>query len=1852
MVTNKNNNDNEQFSNKENEQGKPLSKNKQKSAIWHQKQAEIKAKREIAERRRLILANFERLRTSSAESASSTLSARSSSEPRADGTENFIGRHKPKKKDKRKNSNKARAQAGVSSCDDSEVSDSDGEVVPTEPRVNFSKIKGFMGGIDLPSILFGSGLPIKIEDKTLSTMVQIAKTLREAAPTNDERSSLVNSVNKLVSTVDQIKDKSIRDNIKSVTDDIINSAQTSMKDVCKDMFLLTLLAGSSVHFARTRDVKSGCILVAAGALVYFYSDAAKNSNFLQSLETWCSKVNFNNEATAEIGVEDINHCSTGVTLLVNSYVAYVTGKDVPFEMLKNLSTFDRTKKSLSEIMQFFYGFFEKVVNWIRREFMDLPSMRFLSANDALIDKYFEETARIYELQRDGKFFNNEYSYGKVYELVKTGRRLYMDLPKDQCTIGARQLLRDDLQRMEKLKKEFEDSHIDLKGFRMETVGVMLRGGPRTGKSIVMNHICHAFLASILDDDKYKEFQANPSDFVYNRFAETVYWDKYSLNSMVCMFDDFGQARDVQGTPDNEIMNFIRAVNCFRYDLHMAHLDEKGLTAFNSKLAIATTNLFNWQLIESICDTNALQGRIALDVVVCPRREFCTLDTLFKEPRSKKFDKKYLPEDSVQEIYTYSNPGGKVVSNAIHPDMQEFHVLDSDHCYTGEILDFKGMVTRIVELYKRNMAWYLNQKLAIKKTEAMFRQVTPNEFGYIQMEEAEVQSGAYEDKIPDILASYFDTQETSSDSTLENENFTSLEDSVRNFPEEIRMATLMEAERIKTLPVDVRDSKIRFVRNLARAIYFNEAGFLDRINVWTLFAHHLHELKAPFAQAYFGNVVEKRAFVNRCEVMNPLLIPFILPEEVLPEIEHSRSNLEKFRSKVKELWIAFKEHPIVEMLLNGLKKLKPLIIGVTVVVAAIGVTSFTAFLSISYIKTFIKFIFPTFDGFSQSGDYLENQKNGKKQVRTPAQIRAANRVGKAQVGGDDSNGRQLIKKMVKTNLYSMKVQLGPERWSDFGSIFFIGDTVAVVPHHFSVLLQSHIDKDVTIRNYKIQITGFGTDGKANVGTCTIGYFVDHIFGENLAPYDLSLCIFSRHTIQPRMNRMDCIATVADIQKVMTRKLNFILPRLDESSMIEYREGNANVFDHEWLVNLPTGDNLTVRAGFHYQGFTQAGDCGAPFCILNSSIQKRKIYGFHTSGKPDGTSFASLCTREMLEDALNERVFPNGFVFGLASPEVLDKPINEVTIADGVMEPTDPRYEKETKTVKELMVNVENLDDIVTEAQGITDIAFEQFNVFGKAEKGPAMCTNSKIVRSRLFNTYTETDLRPAMLRIREDINPMVQALSKYCKNHTYIDPTIFNKAAMNWIEGYIDVRHTQIKAKILTVWEAVYGIEGSPYFKGIPKHTSSGYPMNISGVEDLKKGLFPAPKSQDRKDDPDHKFWTLHDLVMIDIDKMKQGIRPVYMFTDFLKDELRPKEKAAAGKTRLISGSPLVYTIINRMYCQAFEVELTTNKIFNNICVGINPYSSDWHTLIQQLSKYHHSAEEAEVGDGDFTGFDGGQLAAFQLAVLFIYQWWYTCGRFYDSAFAEQCKIRAIIWMEVTNPRHINNAVIYEWIGALSSGHGSTVFINSLINCLLFRACWMMIMGYTLNFNIYVFLATYGDDVLFTVHGEFRGKFNNITVSEAMSWFGMVYTTGDKSKATLPFRRITEVEFLKRGFYFHPLCYEWVAPLRLDVVLNIPMWTKKCSFKNQIVADNVVVAIRELALHPSTVFNEWRPKICDAYMKMYPEFDIHSMFIQAQIDIWHIIRDDFRIIDAPDEVDLTEDSHYEVLDWVKGKDLYR
>jgi hypothetical protein len=125
-----------------------------------------------------------------------------------------------------------------------------------------------------------------------------------------------------------------------------------------------------------------------------------------------------------------------------------------------------------------------------------------------------------------------------------------------------------------------------------------------------------------------------------------------------------------------------------------------------------------------------------------------------------------------------------------------------------------------------------------------------------------------------------------------------------------------------------------------------------------------------------------------------------------------------------------------------------------------------------------------------------------------------------------------------------------------------------------------------------------------------------------------------------------------------------------------------------------------------------------------------------------------------------------------------------------------------------------------------------------------------------------------------------------------------------------------------------------------------------------------------------------------------------------------------------------------------------------------------------------------------------------------------------------------------------------------------------------------------TYLISVRVQFFGDDSLVSVSDTVRDRFNQETVELGFKKLGMVYTDANKTGEIVKWKALEDVNFLKRDFRFDPDLMRYVAPLDLDVVLEMPMWVKSDLDVDERCSSNLEKAYGELALHGREIFDHW------------------------------------------------------------------
>jgi len=605
----------------------------------------------------------------------------------------------------------------------------------------------------------------------------------------------------------------------------------------------------------------------------------------------------------------------------------------------------------------------------------------------------------------------------------------------------------------------------------------------------------------------------------------------------------------------------------------------------------------------------------------------------------------------------------------------------------------------------------------------------------------------------------------------------------------------------------------------------------------------------------------------------------------------------------------------------------------------------------------------------------------------------------------------------------------------------------------------------------------------------------------------------------------------------------------------------------ITHYATRQTQYIKGTLMYKGSFRVGSCGALVTVTDAIPGQGCIAGFHIAGRiVEKTGMASIISRETIQTMLDcyDEDFKVKFI------------IDDTTIVQ-----------------KNCDVEVTPLDQQMN--FGSVPGGFTELYPMDTCLVHP---TTTKIRPSRLANLWCQTTTKPTNLRRHIHDNewrdPYEMALKKFKVNdgkniesHEWDGPIdSYFKLLQKAEDEVVDKRRFSFE-------EAVEGIPHTN-FGGISRSTSMGFPC-------IQEPQFRGPGKKHVFGSDDYVYDTskaeeIRNRVNFINKNADKNIRMPHIFVDTLKDERLPSHKVDAGKARLFNVCPITLLICFRMAFGSFQSWFMTKRLQVGSGIGMNVYSDEWDELARRLLTF--SKGDRGVGAGDHSGFDIRLVCSLLWAVFTVINRWYG-----DTGTKAE-RIRKILWYEVVNSIHIRDNVVYAWLASLPSGIPVTSLVGTIANQLLFRRCWMDIIGggeyfSAFSFDQEVFLVCYSDDNLFSVSEDFRERFHEGTIATAMSRLHMEYTNETKTGVNTGLRFLTEVSFLKRKFLWNSRAGRYVAPLDINTVLEIPMWTREIpGMTDQIVEDNVQHAVFELALHGKDVFEKWSPLMVEALREKY------------------------------------------------------
>ncbi len=1421
--------------------------------------------------------------------------------------------------------------------------------------------------------------------------------------------------------------------------------------------------------------------------------------------------------------------------VVFALTCFVSGKQTAFGTLetlyKNIGNYHNIERNFENIVDYVLQTLVKIVDWFNAGEYLPDSIRYANVGQFDVKNCLIKCTEFLRKYERNDLPINEVTYVTVCSLYNECEFILTDR---QCNLkGSVLIVIRENKRLLQIVRAAVGHAIGVKdGRRAEPVSIMFRGSPGSFKSQCADFLNTRLLMNALTDEELVEYSSDLSRLIYNRCAETKFWDGMTQSKMIALFDDFMQVKDVAGVSDCEAMDYIRAVNEQPYLLHMASVEQKGNFFFRCKYVVATTNLREVKP-ESIIDPSALKRRFDIALTVCAKREFSL------NPNADVFDRKV----DVSKL-----PRGPLGEPNIDPSCLEFHVFDLlREKHTGEIMDFEGVVKYALSKREQKDLWY-NQK------STQMNDIITKELSKRGLLKLKPQSGRLANI--DTLADAYTMQDIASliDPEHEDEGFGEI-----------------------GLHSNYVDLPPPFTPDMFHTLPLSHQLKVNRVNHF--FA--VHNRMFPDYQFDDSDVDGVIHFIRNYGVGNDTILESMML--LFPPSKACKRrgwNLGDIMRNLK-VGIAYNIADIKSMIDTCYNCIMRVNQRATFNIAMQCITSMYVqpFFSIFAGYLIVKIV--QFLGYKTGKMKKKTGKKDLTQVLNEAQsfkhktdngVKAHNksltirlRDLKPQMGNNiDAQATQILENVRSTNSFEIsmsKVQNDDMVVLGYGLV--VKANIMIIPAHFVSLAIVGMETDPLFASKTFKFERPSKKGQNVVYKTTVKEFVDSVFiDEFLEEKDLAVVNMPRD-FKPCTDITKFICTENDLASRGRFMAQLYKPSLAYGDRLflyaERAQSECFVSQNEL--------EYTLRNGFVYQSNTDSGDCGSLLFIMDPGTSCRKIFGIHVAGNKNGAGYATPLTQEIVQHMLK---------------------VSPAQIEDLELENYAPHC-------------------------GFT-VVDDRFAPLVKYHKSYFAPTTTILAKSNLYEKWGPAKTKPAILHpfvseIVGEVDPLRNFLMKMCNEPAFLNKELIDKCALVFSNKIKSIVGREVEPTTFTYEQAVCGVSYDRNFGPIPRGTSMGIPWKDSARGRKGKTALWGVDAEPTWNSELNK--RLRKRVFEAIDHMRHGRRPLFIYQDFLKDERLKIEKAESGRTRGLSCSPVDFTVLCRMYFGSFCLFLINNWSYVAVGLGANPFSEDWDFLARHLQKFKTKDYVNNVFAGDFKNFDGSLQAYIMWKILDVIQYWYGLDN-------PDNKIRQLLFYDIVFSRHLYEDKVYEWNGSLPSGNPLTPIVNSLYNHIAHIYAWSRATGsHPMYFWNHVTMVTLGDDSVVHVDETCADVFNELSVIEYFKELGLTYTTDTKEYTGNTLRPLSQVTFLKRSFRYSKEAGRFVAPLDLDVIKEMPYWTKKIDKGNNIVLTTTQTALHELALHGRTVFDEVSKPILEAHKKVfgfYPEVSVYEILLDQALKL--------------------------------------
>jgi hypothetical protein len=721
-----------------------------------------------------------------------------------------------------------------------------------------------------------------------------------------------------------------------------------------------------------------------------------------------------------------------------------------------------------------------------------------------------------------------------------------------------------------------------------------------------------------------------------------------------------------------------------------------------------------------------------------------------------------------------------------------------------------------------------------------------------------------------------------------------------------------------------------------------------------------------------------------------------------------------------------------------------------------------------------------------------------------------------------------------SIYAVTMAVGKTNRTNV-AIYFQGHVCVTVKHMFHDVDFSD-GKSVTLRFESVSANNFNRN------------HTETLFGSNFYFDNERDLVYIRTTMFKHPSRVHLLPDVAIRAQPYEGEATCFRVNVAENNRYVQRE-SVSVVQHHGILNYNISNSdkaMTTNFALKAKMPCDYGNCGSP--LINDDLVKSYLLGIVIASSSTETYFQQL-PREAFTKAveiLNEQCVVLGTSRSCEVPVFL------------------PQYEPKLNSKSEFNF----VDEVST-------LDLMGFTANKRGPQKPSMVVNSLIypvgeikhcgpVLTHGYHEGFDGYFKPYWEMLKLSTNPPDIPLGPL---------TVCMYDLLDSIRSRVPQRLFKRSLMLLTIEQAVFGVDGVAYINKVKDLSSSGDPFYM----------------------PNGNFYNLETRwidprILSQVEQLRKkalsDMSTMVTFNVLLKDEVVKESKRF--KPRVFTGGSLSFLVLAKQYFGSIARVVMIRRFDFETAQGLNTESPEWKDLYDHLTEFGLNTIVA----GDFPKFDKKILkSSLRLAFHVLIALCRDSGNFNEEDF----KVMDFIMDGICDAAFILYGTLFMLPCSEPSGHFLTTIINGFVTSMYIRLAYLLEFGEVRSFRKKVRLISVGDDhILSSAHFEFGFQ----TIKKWFDKFSAGYTGNDKNGPDPPNQdHIDNCNFLKRRFVYeqYPMSKGIMcAPIELDTIsklLNMFVRSKAMSMYEQTL-ECIENAMVFLAHHNPEVYYKWQEMVAE------------------------------------------------------------